>query len=105
MAETTYTPFESEPDALAVRLIVRRVNPTPSHKSALFANYGYHAVITDRDGDTLELEVDHRRHAEIENTIRDLKYIVGLSHLPLGRFPANPELAEAHLVGRRRYSP
>ena len=25
--------------------------------------------ITDRDGETLELEADHRRHAEIENAI------------------------------------
>ena len=32
---------------------------------------GYHGFITDRDGDTLELEADHRRHAEIENAIRD----------------------------------
>ena len=28
--------------------------------------------LTDRDGDTLELEADHRRHAEIEKAIRDL---------------------------------
>ena len=40
-------------------------------------------------GDTLALEADHRRHAEIENAIRDLKYGVGLNHLPSGRFPAN----------------
>ena len=30
-----------------------------------------------------------RRHAEIENAIRDLKYGVGLNHLPSGRFAAN----------------
>ena len=89
VAETTYTPFKSEPGALPVRLIVRRVKPTPGSQLALFANYSYHAFITDRDGDTLELEADHRRHAEIENTIRDLKYGVGLNHLPSGRFPAN----------------
>lgn len=35
------------------------------------------------------LEADHRRHAEIENAIRDLKYGVGLNHLPSGRFAAN----------------
>ena len=45
--------------------------------------------ITDRDGELLELEADHRRHAEIENAIRDLKYGVGLNHLPSGRFAAN----------------
>ena len=89
VAETSYTPFDSEPDAAPVRLIVRRVKPTPGSQLALFANYSYHAFITDRDGETLELEADHRRHAEIENAIRDLKYGVGLNHLPSGRFPAN----------------
>ena len=99
VAETTYTPFESKPDAAPVRLIVRRVKPTPGSQLALFANYSYHGFITDRDGDTLDLEADHRRHAEIENAIRDLKYGVGLNHLPSGRFPANPEHAEGGLAG------
>ena len=97
VAETTYVPFESKPDAAPVRLIVRRVRPTPGSQLALFTNYSYHAFITDREGDTLDLEADHRRHAEIENAIRDpassagqaLKYGVGLNHLPSGRFPAN----------------
>ena len=89
VAETTYTPFQTEPDAVPVRLIVRRVKPTPGTQLALFANYSYHGFITDRDGDTLALEADHRRHAEIENAIRDLKYGVGLNHLPSGRFAAN----------------
>ena len=89
VAETMYVPFASEPDAVPVRLIVRRVKPTPGSQLALFATYSYHACITDRDGDTLDLEADHRRHAEIENAIRDLKYGVGLNHLPSGRFPAN----------------
>ena len=97
VAETTYTPFQSEPDAVPVRLIVRRVKPTPGSQLALFTNYSYHAFITDREGDTLALEADHRRHAEIENAIRApassagqaLKYGVGLNHLPSGRFPAN----------------
>ena len=56
-----------------MRLIVRRVKPTPGSQLALFASYSYHGFITDRDGETLELEADHRRHAEIENAIRDLK--------------------------------
>ena len=49
----------------------------------------YHAFISDRAGELGELEADHRRHAEIENAIRDLKYGVGLNHLPSGRFTAN----------------
>ena len=67
----------------------RQRRPTPGSQLALFASYSYHGFITDRDGDTLELEADHRRHAEIENAIRDLKYGVGLNHLPSGRFAAN----------------
>ncbi len=82
VAETTYTPFRSEPDAAPVQ-------PTPGSQLARFASYSYHGCITDRDGATLELEADHRRHAEIENAIRDLKYGVGLNHLPSGRFAAN----------------
>ena len=54
-AETTYVPFQDEPDAAPVRLIVRRVKPTPGSQLALFASYSYHGCITDRDGDTLEL--------------------------------------------------
>ena len=46
-------------------LIIRRVQPTPGSQLALFATYSYHGSITDRDGETLELEADHRRHAEI----------------------------------------
>ena len=84
-----YTPFQSEPDAAPVRLIVRRVKPTPGSQLALFATYSYHGFITGRDGETLELEADRRRHAEIENAIRDLKYGVGLNHMPSGRFAAN----------------
>ena len=84
-----YTPFQAEADAAPVRLIVRRVKPAPGSQLALFATYSYHGFITDRDGETLELEADHRRHAEIENAIRDLKYGVGLNHLPSGRFAAN----------------
>ena len=89
VAETTYTTFQAEPDAAPVRLIVRRVKPAPGSQLALFATYSYHRFITDRDGETLELEADHRRHAEIENAIRHLKYGVGLNHLPSGRFAAN----------------
>ena len=89
VAETTYVPFQDEPDAAPVRLIVRRVKPTPGSQLAFFASYSYHDFITDREGNTLDLEADHRRHAEIENAIRDLKYGVGLNHLPSGRFAAN----------------
>lgn len=89
VAETTYVPFADQPDAVPVRLIVRRVKPTPGSQLALLTLYDYHAFITDRDGETVSLEADHRRHAEIENAIRDLKYGMGLNHLPSGKFGAN----------------
>jgi hypothetical protein len=87
VAETTYRPFGAK--GRPCRLIVRRVRPTPGSQLALFAEFSYHTFITDRAGPMLDLETDHRRHAEIENTIRDLKYGVGLNHLPSGRFGAN----------------
>ena len=89
VAETSYIPLRGDPDPEPVRLIVRRVRPTPGSQLALFVDYSYHAFITDRQGDTLQLEADHRRHAEVENAIKDLKYGVGLNHLPSGRFAAN----------------
>ena len=35
VAETTYTPFQTKPDVAPVRLIVRRVKPTPGSQPAL----------------------------------------------------------------------
>jgi hypothetical protein len=89
VAETTYTPFADRPDAVPVRLVVRRVRPTPGSQLALFTLYDYHAFVTDRDGETLTLEADYRRHAEIENAIRDLKDGMALNRLPSGKFAAN----------------
>jgi hypothetical protein len=102
VAETTYRPFSKKHPEL--RLIVRRVKPTPGSQLAMFATYDYHAFVTDREGDTVELEADHRRHAVVEDVIRDLKYGVGLNHLPSGRFSANAAWAVvnviAHNLGR-----
>jgi hypothetical protein len=87
VAETGYRPFGKK--SPLVRLIVRRVKPTPGSQLGLLVDYSYHGFVTDRDGDTIELEADHRRHAVVEDAIRDLKYGVGLNHLPSGRFGAN----------------
>jgi Transposase DDE domain group 1 len=87
VAETSYRPFGKQ--GPLVRLIVRRVRPTPGSQLALFTDYDYHPFITDRAGSTLELEADHRRHAEVEPAICDLKAGAGLAHLPSGRFGAN----------------
>ena len=45
VAETTCTPFQAEADAAPVRLIVRRVKPTPGSQLALFAKYSYHGFM------------------------------------------------------------
>jgi hypothetical protein len=84
VAETTYKAFGKA----ELRLIVRRVKPTPGSQLALFAKYEYHPFITDRDGAVLDLETDHRRHAEVELVIRDLKD-GPWAHMPSGRFGAN----------------
>lgn len=89
VAEINYTPFATRKGSKPCRLIVRRVPPTPGSQLALFTQFSYHAFITDRKGKMLTLEADHRRHAEVENMIRDLKHGFGLNHMPSGRFGAN----------------
>ena len=79
---------------------MRRVRPTPGSQLALFCAWDYHAFVTNRDGPTLELEADHRRHAEVENVIRDLNYGVGLNHLPSGRFARSARRLRLHLPRR-----
>jgi hypothetical protein len=75
--------------ARQVRLVVRRVRPTPGSQLALFTAWDYHAFITDRTLPLAELEADHRRHAVVEQTIAELKS-AGLAHLPSdGHFWAN----------------
>ena len=87
VAETTYTAFTGK-DAIPVRLIVRRVRPTPGSQLALFTTWDYHAFVTNRPGDVLGVEADHRRHAVVEQRIAELKS-AGLAHLPSGKFMAN----------------
>ena len=87
VAETSYTAFSGK-DALTVRLVVRRVRPTPGSQLALFTTWDYHAFVTNRPGDLAEVEADHRRHAVVEQRIAELKS-AGLAHLPSGKFMAN----------------
>jgi hypothetical protein len=88
VAQTDYTCFAGTRDARTVRLIVRRVRPTPGSQLALFTTFAYHAFVTDRDSPMLEIEADHRRHAIVEQSIAELKS-AGLAHLPSSRFMAN----------------
>jgi hypothetical protein len=86
-----------------LRLIVRRVRPTPGSQLALDVVFDYHAILTDRTEPMLILEADHRAHAVIELAIRDLK-AGGLAHLPSGIFTANAAWLAlavlAHNLGR-----
>lgn len=106
VAEICWTPFTQDTrghdrrDAVPVRLIVRRTpctdaqvrntgrSPQPGQQ-ALFPVYDYHPFITDRDGSAIDLDTDHRAHAEVELTIRDLKHSMGLAHLPTKSFGGN----------------
>jgi hypothetical protein len=87
VAETSYTAFSGK-DAITVRLMVRRVRPTPGSQLELFTTWDYHAFVTNRPGEVLEIEADHRRHAVVEQRIAELKS-AGLAHLPSGKFMAN----------------
>ena len=89
LAETAYAVVGRKQPPIPVRLIVRRVQAAPGQQLALFPTYRYHAFVTDRRGAALRLDADHRRHAEVEHAIRDLKYGVGLNHFPSGHFGAN----------------
>lgn len=79
VAETTYK---------GVRLIVRRTRLTGAQAS-LWPDWRHHAFITDRAGDAVTLDADHRRHAVVELAIRDWKEGSGANHCPSGSFAAN----------------
>ena len=70
------------------RLVVRRTRLAGA-QAELFPDWRYHAFITNRREPLALVEADHRRHAQIELAIRDLKEGSGLNHAPSGRFFAN----------------
>jgi hypothetical protein len=70
------------------RLVVRRTRLVGA-QAELFPDWRYHAFVTDRAEPLAQVEAEHRRHAQIELAIRDLKEGSGLNHAPSGRFFAN----------------
>jgi Transposase DDE domain group 1 len=69
------------------RLIVRRTRLVGA-QAELWPDWRHHAFLTNRT-DPLELvEAEHRQHAVVELTIRDLKD-QALAHFPSGKFLAN----------------
>ena len=80
LAETTYG---------GRRLIVRRAHLHAQDKQTeLFAYWRHFAFLTNREEDMHAVDAEHRRHAEVELAIRDLKDSA-LAHFPSGQFNAN----------------
>jgi hypothetical protein len=69
------------------RLIVRRTRLVGA-QAELWPDWRHHAFLTNRTIPTLVADTDHRDHASVELTIRDLKD-QALAHFPSGRFNAN----------------
>ncbi len=78
IAETTLAGF---------RLIVRR-SRLVGDQAELWPDWRHHCFLTNRTLPALVADIDHRDHASIELTIRDLKD-QALAHFPTGRYPAN----------------
>lgn len=70
------------------RLIVRRTRLI-GRQAQLWPDWRHHAFVTDRPGDPVALDADHRGHAVVELAIRDLKNGAGLAHCPSGKINAN----------------
>jgi hypothetical protein len=80
VAETTLGPD---------RLVVRRVHlHAQEHQTELFAYWRHFAFITNRIEPTEEVDADHRRHAQVELVISELKD-QALAHFPSGHYSAN----------------
>jgi DDE family transposase len=94
VAETEYTAFtgRKKSEQVTARLIVRRVRrlnaDVAQGQGELFTAWRYHPVFTDSPVATLDAELDHRRHAVVEQAIADGKS-GPLAHLPSGNFQAN----------------
>ena len=69
------------------RLIVRRTRLV-GPQAELFPNWRYFPFITNRSDPLEVVEAEHRQHAVVELTIRDLKD-QALQHFPSGQFGAN----------------
>jgi hypothetical protein len=78
LAETTLAGF---------RLIVRRTRLI-GEQAELWPDWRHHCFATNRTLPILVADIDHRDHATIELTIRDLKD-QALAHFPSGKYTAN----------------
>jgi hypothetical protein len=69
------------------RMIVRRARLL-GPQAELWPDWRYFPFLTNRTEDVAIVEAEHRQHAVVELTIRDLKD-QGLAHFPSGQFAAN----------------
>ncbi len=84
------------------RLIVRRERPHPGAQFQVFDSEGYRhtAFITDQEGaDIAALELRHRRHARVEDSIRVAKE-TGMRNLPFAAFEHNQAWLEVSLAAQ-----
>jgi Transposase DDE domain group 1 len=84
------------------RLICRRERPHPGAQFEVFDTHGYRhtAFITDQDGDDIAaLELRHRRHARVEDSIRTGKE-TGMRNLPFAAFEHNQAWLEVSLLAQ-----
>ena len=84
------------------RLIVRRERPHPGAQFQVFDAHGYRhtAFITDQDdADIAALELRHRRHARVEDSIRVAKE-TGMRNLPFAAFEHNQAWLEVSLAAQ-----
>lgn len=72
------------------RAICRRERPHPGAQLRLWDHNGlrHQVTLTNQTGDPVDVELAHRRHARVENNIRDLKDC-GLERMPFTAFAAN----------------
>jgi hypothetical protein len=82
------------------RAICRREQPHAGAQLRLWDLDGWrHQVtLTNSSGDILALELRHRRHAQVENSIKALRH-TGLDRMPFGSFAANQAWLELVLTG------
>ena len=124
IAETTYSPrqWKHEPLRLIIRRVAvpvdelgldlrsrrRRTVPAAQLQLALEERveyvYAYSFILTDQIGDAAEIEHWHRRRAQIEERVRDLKLGDGLLHLPLGTMAANRAWQTAAVIAHNLIS-
>jgi Transposase DDE domain group 1 len=84
------------------RLICRRERPHPGAQFEVFDAHGYRhtAFITDQaDADIAALELRHRRHARVEDSIRIAKE-TGMRNLPFAAFEHNQAWLELSLLAQ-----